>query len=175
MANQKTCGVFNLLTKNGKKLVYAGASTQIEICVRDYMKWCQKGIAPKPIQAAYNAAGERDATTLFDCVIVEKCEPSQLKVLKAKYGLTPSKSAVAPTQVVGIITPPAATPVRKRYTRYDWQRAAAGVGLTGVIRRSVELPVIEPTPDPVVESAPEVAVSAKPANRPAKPRRKAKK
>jgi len=54
--SNKTIGIYkitsNFNTEDIFKLV--GASSQIEVCTRDYMNWCKKGKAPKIMQVEFD-------------------------------------------------------------------------------------------------------------------------
>ena len=50
---KKTSGIFKVVHPEVKGFSYIGASTQVEIVFRDYMKWAEKGKAPKAIQCDF--------------------------------------------------------------------------------------------------------------------------
>lgn len=92
--SNKTIGIYkvtsNFNTEEAFKLV--GASSQIEVCTRDYMSWCKKGKAPKTMQAEFDRviketlATEPSATFKVDILkAVDTIEA--LEAAKAEFGL----------------------------------------------------------------------------------------
>lgn len=91
----KTIGIYkvtsNFNTEEAFKLI--GASSQIEVCTRDYMSWCKKGKAPKTMQAEFDRvvkealATEPSATFKVD--ILKAVETiSDLDAAKTEFGLS---------------------------------------------------------------------------------------
>ena len=54
MSETKTRGIFKITSNQNQQFEYLGASKQIEIVFKDYLKWCERGTAPKDIQEEYN-------------------------------------------------------------------------------------------------------------------------
>jgi len=91
----KTIGIYavtsNFNTEEAFKLV--GASSQIEVCTRDYMSWCKKGKAPKTMQAEWDrvikeALATEPANT-FKVSILKTCTTLEdLEAAKTEFGLS---------------------------------------------------------------------------------------
>lgn len=91
----KTCGVFKVTSSKNPDFSYIGASTQIEVAFRDYMKWTEKGKAPKAIQEEINA--NNGDKTIFSYNILEVTENDKA-VLKDRKKFHMSHAAeVLPT------------------------------------------------------------------------------
>lgn len=93
----KTIGIYavtsNFNTKENFKLV--GASSQIEVCTRDYMSWCSKGKAPKSMQAEYDRIIAEDNVPAYDPKVIFKVDILkavetlvELDAAKAEFGLS---------------------------------------------------------------------------------------
>jgi len=142
--SNKTIGIYkvtsNFNTEEAFKLV--GASSQIEVCTRDYMSWCKKGKAPKTMQAEFDRvvkealATEPSATFKVD--ILKAVETiADLDAAKAEFGL--SAKGGKPKTDKPAKTPKAAAP---ELTPED---ALAAMGtLDGT-------PTPEPAPAPVTD------------------------
>ena len=77
MAKKKTKGVFKIVSKaTGKE--FFGASTQIEVVYRDYMKWCEQGKhTNKELQKEYDEYGRDN----LELVILEELPEADRKAL----------------------------------------------------------------------------------------------
>jgi hypothetical protein len=94
----KTQGVFQITSNFDPTVVLKGASSQIEICTRDYMSWCLKAKAPKAIQVEFDKQlalnPKLTPADVFTVVILEACPTSEsLKQAKVTYGLNTAKAA----------------------------------------------------------------------------------
>lgn len=97
----KTIGIYQVTSNFGTvedfKLV--GASSQIEVCTRDYMSWCKKGKAPKTMQAEYdrvqkdngrkNVQEAIEPAVIFKVNILKACKDiAELDIAKTEFGLS---------------------------------------------------------------------------------------
>ena len=85
---KKTSGIFKVVHPEVKGFSYIGASTQVEIVFGDYMKWAEKGKAPKAIQEAYDKVKDKEG---FSWTLLEKvADKAKLKERKQAH-LKPEK------------------------------------------------------------------------------------
>lgn len=142
----KTIGIYKLTsnynTEEAFKLI--GASSQIEVCTRDYMNWCKKGKAPKTMQAEFDRAIKETAATepsvIFKVDILKAVETLEaLEAAKAEFGLGNKGGKPKGDK-------PAKTPKADK-TALTPEEALAKMGTLA--------PAVEPTvePEPVIENA----------------------
>jgi hypothetical protein len=87
---KRTKGIFKVTSKLNKGFEYLGASRQCEIAFRDYCNWCEKGIAPKAMQAEFDKASKDKkgikAIDVFKLdIIAEAKSDLDLETLKEKH------------------------------------------------------------------------------------------
>ena len=77
MAKKKTRGVFKIVSKaTGKE--FFGASTQVEVLFRDYIKWCEQGKhTNKELQKEYDEYGGDN----LELVLLEELPEADRKAL----------------------------------------------------------------------------------------------
>jgi len=95
----KTIGVYKVTSNFSTEEVFKllGASSQIEVCTRDYMSWCKKGKAPKTMQAEYdrairlpeiNTTDAASPSNIFKVEILKAVDTLEaLEAAKAEFGL----------------------------------------------------------------------------------------
>lgn len=91
----KTMGIFQITGKFDPTVLVKGASSQIEICTRDYLSWLLKNKAPKILQIEFDRAHKADAKIepkdVFEITILKTCKTdADLKAAKTEFGLLPS-------------------------------------------------------------------------------------
>lgn len=144
--SNKTIGIYkvtsNFNTEEAFKLV--GASSQIEVCTRDYMNWCKKGKAPKTMQAEFDRvvkealATEPSATFKVDILkAVDTIEA--LEAAKTEFGLS-NKGGKPKTDK------PAKTPKADKPALTPEQALEQMGTLDGTPAPTVDTPA--PTPEP---------------------------
>jgi len=157
----KTIGIYkvtsNFNTEEAFKLV--GASSQIEVCTRDYMSWCKKGKAPKTMQAEFDRIIKEGLATepsaVFKVDILKACKDmAELDAAKPEFGL--SNKGGKPKS-----DKPAASGKSKEKKVLTPEEALAAMGtLDGT-------PAPQPEPQP--ETIPETPADEAPVNETAKP------
>jgi len=87
MAEQKvkTMGIFEIKSTGNEDFSFKGASTQIEVCTKDYISWCKNGKAPPILQAEYDKS--LGACTFIVSILREVQTPEELAEAKVDYGL----------------------------------------------------------------------------------------
>jgi len=90
MADAKTRGIFKITSNFNPKFEYLGASKQVEVVFKDYLKWCERGVAPKDMQEEFNtvAKSKKGITPekVFKCVIVAlAASDDQLNTLREQH------------------------------------------------------------------------------------------
>lgn len=86
----KTRGIFKIASNFNQKFEYIGASKQVEVVFKDYLKWCERGSAPKDIQEEYDRVfkNKKDITPdkVFKCIIVALATTDdQLNALREQH------------------------------------------------------------------------------------------
>jgi hypothetical protein len=159
--SNKTIGIYkvtsNFNTEEAFKLV--GASSQIEVCTRDYMSWCSKGKAPKSMQAEYDRMVAKDNVPAYDPKAIFKVDIlkavetlAELDAAKAEFGLSgkggkpkTDKAAKTPKAAKEVVS---AEDALKKMGTLDGTPAPEPV----VEPEPTVEPVVEPAPEPVVET-----------------------
>jgi hypothetical protein len=89
MADTKTRGIFKITSNFNQQFQYVGASKQIEVVFKDYLKWCERGVAPKDMQDEYNRHKSKKGMTpdkVFKCVVVALAvTDDQLNTLREQH------------------------------------------------------------------------------------------
>lgn len=89
MADTKTRGIFKITSNFNPQFQYIGASKQIEVVFKDYLKWCERGVAPKDMQDEFNRHKGKKGTTpdkVFKCVVVALAvTDDQLNTLREQH------------------------------------------------------------------------------------------
>jgi hypothetical protein len=90
MADAKTRGIFKITSNFNPHFQYLGASKQVEVVFKDYLKWCERGVAPKDIQDEFVRASKSKKgiapDKVFKCVIVAlAATDDQLNTLREQH------------------------------------------------------------------------------------------
>lgn len=166
-------GIFEITSKvqgnNGFSL--KGASTQIEVCTRDYQTWCKKGKAPKTMQAEYDRVkklaegAEIEPSVVFKTTILETCTTAdELAKAKEKHGLLKTAVTVATPESttnllasLGLLIPDETKPATDSAepTIPETAPATAFADEMGLAPTTAELALLDQlTADETTESAP---------------------